>query len=312
MKKILVITMLFLLCGCGNEKIVTKNFFYMDTLINIKVYSNDTKKVNSAFEYIDSLYKKYDDFTNFYNPDSELSRLNNSKQLQVSDELYNLIEQGIAWYDKSDELLNINIGSITKIWHDFREGSTNFPTDEELNQNIDIRNIELKNENMIVNNGFNIDLGALVKGYVTELAGNYLEENGLDKYIINAGGNVKVGKSSKGYYKIGITNPNKGDNIMIVKGEDISVVTSGGYERFFEYNGVLYHHIIDLVTKYPANHMKSVTVIGSDSGICDALSTILFLMDIETGKEFVKDYNVDVIWYTLDDEIIKSDGFRYE
>ena len=283
----------------------------MDTLINVKIYSNDQTKVNEAFDYIDRLYNKYDQMTDFYNNDSELSKLNNSKKLQVSDELYHLINLGIDWYDKSDGLLNINMGSIAKIWHDFREGGS-FPTEKELKQNINIKAIKLTDNNTIINDGFNIDLGALVKGYVTELAGDYLNEIGLDKYIINAGGNVLVGKSSKGFYSIGIANPNKDGNIMVIRGENIAVVTSGGYERFFEYNGTLYHHIIDPVTKYPANYMKSVTVIGKNSGECDALSTILFLMDIASGKEFIKDYGVDVIWIDNDNNIIKSDGFKYE
>ena len=311
MKKIILI-LLLLLTGCSKEiKPITKNLFYMDTLINIKIYETDTKKVDDAINYIDNLYKKYDEITNFYNENSELYKLNNSKQLTISNELYDLIEIGIEYYNKSNGLFNINMGGVSKIWHNFRENPTNLPT-EQLNIDISIDNIKLLDNNTIVNNGFNIDLGALVKGYVTELAGNYLEENGLNNYIINAGGNVKVGKSHKGHYTIGIANPNKNESIMTVKGENISVVTSGGYERFYEYNGIFYHHIIDPNTRYPANYMKSVTVIGKDSGLCDILSTTLFLMDIEKGKEFIKDYDVSVIWYTLDDEIIKSEGFNYE
>lgn len=311
MKKIILI-LLLLLTGCSKEiKPITKNLFYMDTLINIKIYETDTKKVDDAINYIDNLYKKYDEITNFYNENSELSKLNNSKQLTISNELYDLIEIGIEYYNKSNGLFNINMGGVSKIWHNFRENPTNLPT-EQLNIDISIYNIKLLDNNTIINNGFSIDLGALVKGYVTELAGKYLEENGLNNYIINAGGNVKVGKSHKGYYTIGIANPNKNESIMTVKGENISVVTSGGYERFYEYNGIFYHHIIDPNTRYPANYMKSVTVIGKDSGLCDILSTTLFLMDIEKGKEFIKDYDVSVIWYTLDNEIIKSEGFNYE
>ena len=98
----------------------------------------------------------------------------------------------------------------------------------------------------------------------------------------------------------------------VVKDENISVVTSGGYERFYLYEGVLYHHIIDPKTKYPANYMKSVTVIANDSTLCDLLSTTLFLMSVEDGIEFIKEYEVDVIWYTNNNEIIKSEGFKYE
>lgn len=312
MKKIITFLLIFLLCGCSNEQMISKNLFYMDTVINVKIYTD--KNTDDVFNYIDNLYKKYENITSFYNEESELYKLNNSeeKELTISNELYELLELGINWHDKSNGLLNINIGSITSLWHDFREGKVDFPTLEELNKDIDIDNIKLLNSNKIEIDNVNIDLGSIVKGYVTELAGKYLEEQGFDKYIINAGGNVKVGNSNKENYTIGIASPNKEGSIMTIKANNVSVVTSGGYERFFEYNGKIYHHIIDPKTYYPAEYMKSVTVIGKDSGEADALSTILFLMSIEDGKEFIKNYDIDVIWIDNDDNIIKSEGFRYE
>ncbi len=309
MKKIIILLSLILfLTGCNNQEYYSKNLFYMDTVINIKIYDNDINKVNKAFTDLDNLYQKYEQITNFYDKNSELSKLNNNVDINISNELWQLIKIGNDWYYKSNGLLNINIGNLTKVWHDFRENQDELPNVE----NITIDKLNIENEK-ITNKEVSIDLGAIAKGYVTELAGNYLEENGLKYYIINAGGNVKTGKSHKGYYNIGIASPvNQNETFEIVKGENISVVTSGGYERFYEYDGVLYHHIIDPNTKYPANYMKSVTVIGKDSSECDALSTILFLMSIEEGKEFIKDYDVDVVWFSNANEIIKSDGFRYE
>ena len=280
----------------------------MDTIINVKLYNISESEANETFEEIENIYKKYEQLTNFYDENSELSKLNNNVDINISNELWQLIKIGNDWYYKSNGLLNINIGNLTKVWHDFRENQDELPNVE----NITIDKLNIENEK-ITNKEVSIDLGAIAKGYVTELAGNYLEENGLEYYIINAGGNVKTGKSHKGYYNIGIASPvNQNETFEIVKGENISVVTSGGYERFYEYDGVLYHHIIDPNTKYPANYMKSVTVIGKDSSECDALSTILFLMSIEEGKEFIKDYDVDVVWFSNANEIIKSDGFRYE
>lgn len=309
MKKVVIFLLLILvLTGCSNQEYYSKNLFYMDTVINIKIYDSDEEKVNRAFKEIEELYQKYENLTNFYDENSELSKLNNDINTKISDELMQLIKIGVEWYEKSNGLLNINIGNLTKLWHDFRENPAKLPDVDE----IEISKINIENDK-ILNDEVSIDLGSITKGYVTELAGNYLEENKLEYYIINAGGNVKTGKSYKGYYNIGIASPiNQNETFEIIKGENISVVTSGGYERFYEYEGILYHHIIDPNTKYPANNMKSVTVIGKNSGECDALSTILFLMDIKTGQEFIKNYDVDVIWFSNDNEIIKSDGFRYE
>ena len=309
MKKVVIFLLLILvLTGCSNQEYYSKNLFYMDTVVNIKIYDSDEEKVNRAFKEIEELYQKYENLTNFYDENSELSKLNNDINTKISDELMQLIKIGVEWYEKSNGLLNINIGNLTKLWHDFRENPAKLPDVDE----IEISKINIENDK-ILNDEVSIDLGSITKGYVTELAGNYLEENKLEYYIINAGGNVKTGKSYKGYYNIGIASPiNQNETFEIIKGENISVVTSGGYERFYEYEGILYHHIIDPNTKYPANNMKSVTVIGKNSGECDALSTILFLMDIKTGQEFIKNYDVDVIWFSNDNEIIKSDGFRYE
>lgn len=277
----------------------------MDTVINIKLYNVNEKKANEAFDYLDNLYKKYENLTDFYDSNSELSKLNNDVNYEISSELLDLIKIGYEWDVKTNGLLNINIGNLTKIWHDFRENPVSLPN---LND-VKIESLKMENDK-ILNDKVNIDLGAIVKGYVTEKAGNYLESVGIDYYLINAGGNVKAGKSNKGYYNIGIASPISNETFEIVKDENISVVTSGGYERFYEYNGVMYHHIIDPNTLYPANNMKSVTVIGEDSGLCDILSTTLFLMDIDEGKEFIKDYDVKVIWFTNDNQIIKSDNYE--
>lgn len=303
MKKVLIIFIL-LLTGCGKQE-YSKNLFYMDTIINVKLYNISENKANEAFDEIEKIYKKYEQLTNFYDENSELSKLNNDVNYEISDELLELIKIGYEWSVKTDGLLNINIGNLTKIWHDFRENPISLPNVD----NIKVEHLEIE-DNKILNNKVNIDLGAITKGYVTEKVGRYLEENGINYYLINAGGNVKVGKSNKGYYNIGIASPISNETFEVIKEENISVVTSGGYERFYEYEGVMYHHIIDPNTKYPANYMKSVTVIGDDSGLCDILSTTLFLMNIEDGKEFIKNYDVKVIWFTNDNEIVKSDNYE--
>ena len=277
----------------------------MDTIINVKLYNISESEANETFKEIENIYKKYEQLTNFYDENSELSKLNKDANYEISDDLMELIKIGYEWDIKTNGLLNINIGNLTKVWHDFRENPVSLPDISDIK----IEHLQMDNDK-ILNDKVSIDLGAITKGYVTEKVGKYLEDNGIDYYLINAGGNVKVGKSNKGYYNIGIASPISDETFEIVKEENTSVVTSGGYERFYEYDGVMYHHIINPNTKYPANYMKSVTVIGKDSGLCDILSTTLFLMDIDEGKEFIKDYDVKVIWFTNDDEIIKSDNYE--
>ena len=201
MKKVVLLLILLLLTGCNNNYYST-NLFYMDTVINIKIYNAKQEKVEKAFKEIESIYQKYDNLTDFYDQNSELSKLNNNVNINISDELWQLIKFGDEWYDKSNGLLNINIGALTKVWHDFRENHTELP---------DVKNIVIERLNIvddrITNDNVNIDLGAIAKGYVTQIVGEYLKNQGLEYYIINAGGNVLVGKSPKGYYNIGIASP---------------------------------------------------------------------------------------------------------
>lgn len=303
----------------------SKNLFYMDTYINVKIYSNDSQKSNSALNEIDNLFKEYHQLTDRYNEYEKINNvytINNNnldvETLTLDSKLYNLIKFGIDSYNKTNELININLGNVIDVWKKYRENGVGIPTIQELKNSgsININDIVLLENNEILNNNPNIDLGALAKGYALQEAAKHLEELGFDKYLINAGGNVIVGNHyNNDYYKIGIENPNNSNSIhSIIVGNNIAITTSGDYQRYYEYEGKKYHHIINPNTLYPSEYMKSVTVITKDSAIGDMLSTTLFLMSVEEGLEFIKNYSdVEAVWYTLDDKIIKSEGFsNYE
>ena len=207
------------------------------------------------------------------------------------------------------------MGNVIDIWKKYQNNKNGVPTKEELEKvnTSSINDIVLKDGNKIKNNHVNIDLGSISKGYTTSLVGEYLDSIGIEEYLINAGGNVLVGNHyNNSTYKIGIEDPdNKNDIFTVLKGNNISVVTSGGYERFYEYDGKKYHHIISPKTLYPTDYMKSVTIITSDSALADLLSTTLFLMNIEDGKEYINSLdNVEAIWYTNDNEIELSNSAK--
>ena len=116
----------------------------------------------------------------------------------------------------------------------------------------------IRDSNYSKSNDVKLDLGGIAKGYVTELVGRYLEENDIHSYIINAGGNVMVGKAyNKDTFLVGITSPdNKDDMFTKVKVNNLSIVTSGSYQRYCTLDGINYNHIINPITKYPSNYMK--------------------------------------------------------
>lgn len=293
----------------------------MDTYINIKIYCGNSKKANEIFEEVEKIYKEYHILTDRYNSYDNIHNLYyinnnlNEKEIDIDSKLYDMISYGYQFSRDTNKLFDINLGGVIDVWKKYRDSGNGVPSLQELKEANKKDDIILLGDNKIKNNNINIDLGAVSKGYTTKIVGDYLKSVGIDYYLINAGGNVLAGKSyDKDSYKIGIQSPNKDGGIIgVVNGNDISVVTSGGYERNYIYDGKVYHHIINPNTLYPSNYMKSVTVVTPDSALGDMLSTTLFLMDIDKGMEFLKNYDAEAIWVSNDNNIIKSEGFiKYE
>ena len=319
MKKVFkLILILLFITGCTNSKVDSHNFFYMDTYINVKIY--DTENAESVFNEIEKIYKEYHELADRYHGYDNLKNVyyiknndSNEETIKIDSKLCNMIKLGLDYNEKTNGSFNINMADILDVWKEYRENRNGIPTKEELEDAKSKINPIILNDNCeLKNNHPSIDLGAIAKGYATEKVGEYLKEKGISKFIINAGGNVLVGEHyDNSKYKIGLEKPDQTKEIYkVLKLNNTSVVTSGGYERFYTYEGKTYHHIIDYNTMYPANYFKSVTVITKDSGLADTLSTSLFLMSVEDGKKLIKDLDVDVIWYTIDDEIIKTEGIK--
>lgn len=334
-KQIVAIGLILVICGIGSYfflpkqkaiKEYTSNLSYMDTYIYIKIYSKDEAKAKSALEKVEALYQDYYELSDRYNHyEGKLNLydiLHNTsieEYIEIDPKLYEMISYGMEWLEKSGGLLDIRIGNIIDIWKTYRDIGIGIPSMEELTvaKNNVVTDIVLKEGNLIKNNHPNLDLSLIVRGYATEKVGEYLESVGIDEYIINTDGNIKVGSHyNHSTYSIGIEDPNSstGDIYKVVYGNHISVASSGGYNRYYEYNQKQYHYIIDPNTLFPSNHCKNVTVITNSSIVGDVLSTILFLLPIDEGKTLIEGMDfVEAIWYTNDNIEIKTDGFtRYE
>ncbi len=320
---IIIISIIIVVFITNTEKMFSKNYFYMDTLINVKIYAKE-KELGNIFSEIDKIYNDYHKLTDRFNSYDNLINvyyINNNdlsdETLTIDNRLYEMLEYSLKWKEKTNGLFNIEFGNVIAIWKEFLQGDSNLPTQEQLENAVqETKEVKLLGNNQILNNKPNIDLGGVAKGYATSKVGDYLKEKGFDKFVINAGGHVLVGsKYRPSSYKIGIKNPIKpNENLTIVNGENICVATSGSYERFYEYEGKIYSHIINPKTLHPADYMKSVTVISNDSKLNDILTTTLFLMPIDEGVEFVNNFDgVEAIWVSNDNEIIRSKGFdKYE
>lgn len=327
MKKILMLLItILLLNGCSNkENYYSYDMFYMDTYINIRIFDIKESDKDKIFKDIDNLYKEYHKLSNRYEAYDNVNNvyyLNNvleqNREVEIDSKLYDLINLGVSYTVDTKGVINVALGNVIDVWKKYRDSKTGIPTLEELNNSgsINIDDIILDNNTYMKTSDVKIDLGFIAKGYVTELAGKKLESLGYNKYIINAGGNVKVGDHyDKSKYNIGIENPTDTSKIYkVITGNNISVVTSGGYQRFYLYNNKKYSHIIDTTTLFPPNYSYAVSIIGSNSSNCDLLSTYMFLLPIDEGIKYInKLKDVEAIWYGIDNKIYYSEGFdKYE
>ncbi len=273
--------------------------FAMDTYMSLKAYGpNADKSLQNASERITQL----ESLLSVTDSGSEIYRLNNAegKETPLSPETGFLIRSSLEFGSETNGAFDITLYPVSKEWG-FTTGSYKVPSEErikELLEKTGSDNISLSNDGSgaLLKNGANIDLGGIAKGYAGSCAAEILKDDGIESAILNMGGNVQtVGTKPDGNaWKVGIQDPEDSSKLVgMVSVADKAVVTSGGYERYFEDDdGNIYWHILDPKTGYPAqSDIISVTVIGSDGTICDALSTSLFVMGTEGASAYLKNHS---------------------
>jgi len=290
----------------------------MDTYITIKVYD---KKAEPFLEGAKEIYEKYHRIANMYEEyDENLFYMNEILKPKVAFEMeasfQELLEFALSWYEKTEGVFNPCIGNVSKIWKQYLNGEKEgIPSKKDLMKagSVTCDDISLKGNVFQKERLVRLDFGAIAKGYATQKVAQYLEVNGVKKYLINAGGNVKVGDSyKKEPFQIGIQSPTEKNSLLdTVFVTNMAVVTSGDYERFYTYEGKTYSHILDSKTLYPAEYVKSVTVLTEDSAIADVLSTYLFLLPFEEGFAYVEAMDgVEAIWVLMDHRVVSSTGMK--
>ena len=308
-------------------------FDYFDTVSHIYDYSDDAdsdfEHRSKIFEKTLSEYHKLFDIYNEYPGMNNLCTLNEhagEKEIELDKRLIGFLIYAKDICEKTDGEVNIMMGSVLRLWHDARDTSSEnednayIPSAEVLeraSEHISLDSLEIypdRNTARISDPEASIDVGAIGKGYAVEKAGEALSRDGADGYVLDVGGNLKIigSKPDGSGWKTGIRDPKDTQNFAhYLTLSDTSCVTSGDYERFFEYKGKNYHHIIDKDTLMPSDYFSSVTVITSDGGLADALSTALFCMSYEDGCALLKDFNdVEVIWITKDGKKMLTEGLK--
>ena len=329
MKKVLSAVLLAIsllgLCSCAKteKRYTATSFEYFDTVTNIVGYAASEKEFENTKNYIFSELERYHRFYNIYNSYDGIANIktinSSAEPVKVSEEIIDLIEYGKNVYSMTDGKTNIAMGAVLSIWHDCREDGTRLPEMSELASASehcnpdDIITDREKGTVFLADEKMSLDVGAIAKGYAAEMIAESLREKGISGYLISVGGNVCAVGSKPGGQKwtVGIESPFGDGFCETVDVCDVSVVTSGSYQRYFELDGVRYHHIIDPDTLFPENRFVSVTVISGSSALADALSTALFNMDIEQGKALIASLeDTHAMWVTTDGEKLCSDGFE--
>lgn len=339
---IAIISGALFLCSCDGKEEKTQKTLYnasfitlFDTVTVIKGYEETQEEFAAVAQEVFSFLEGYHKMFDIYYEYSGINNLctvnkNAGKPVVVDPEMLDMLDFAIEMHKKSSGKVNIAMGSVLSIWHDYREEGINhpedakLPTNEELQaayEHTDINNIKIDREASTVtllDDKMRLDVGAVAKGYATELAARFLESKGKTGYILSVGGNVRtVGKKADGGdWRLGVENPfhtDGGDEYVCkinVPG-GYSLVTSGNYQRYYTVDGKRYHHIIDPDTLFPRDEYVLVSVLTRDSGVADSLSTALFNMSVEEGKQLLGQLeDAEAVWYYSDGTVVYSDGIE--
>ena len=294
----------------------------LGTTITISIYDNIP---NNLFDTIitqcfDTIYD-IETRMSVNRADSEISRLNknNEASFSVSNDIYELIKGAIYFSHLTEGAFDISIGSVMELWKqdgDFILLPSPMEITEQLtNVGYDAISFPI-NSKISIPTGMKLDLGAFAKGHALAVVRDILIENGIKHAILDFGGDIfTLGKKpDNSNYRVAIKTPIIGDNslVCLVEVSDLSVMTSGGYERYFKQDNVYYHHILDPATGYPANRgLLSVTIISPDPLGADALSTAGFVLGLEKGMNLInKLEGYEAIFITGDREIYVTDGLH--
>ena len=312
---------LFLLISCTpasseNREPMNKNFLAMNTYNTFTVYDDVSADVLDSAE---ALLKEMEHLWSVTDEQSEIYAVNHAggQSVTVSDRTAELLRFALEMSERTDGDLDITTYPILTAWG-FTTDSKQVPTDEQiaqLMQYVGFDKVSLSENTVVLLPGMEIDLGAVAKGYACDLVTEDLKSKGVTSALVSLGGNISmIGSKPDGSdWKISVEHPENRDSLGLLSLSDVSVVTSGAYERYFEdENGNRYGHILDPSTGKPAQSgIASVTVVGKESRVCDALATAFFVMGLPAAEEYVREYgDVDFLLLTDNGEIYLTDGLK--
>ncbi len=300
-----------------NEYPMTRDVYLLDTYCQLTSYEGGGQEALS--KAVDAL-NHYDDIMNYSKEGSDIYNINHREQERVTidHDTADMLKLARELCIETDGVLEPAIRPVTELW-DFKEVKK-VPDEDSLSLALTkVKSLawDIEGDEFVAaDEDVRIDVGAIAKGYIADRIKEVMHDNGVSSGIINLGGNVLcIGTRPDGTpFSVGITDPGSEEGyFMALELDDTSAVTAGAYERYFVEDGIRYHHIIDPRTGYSARSgLESVTVVGPVSAICDGLSTSIFIMGEDKGRQFLESYNTshdtDYEAYFLAEEELGADS----
>ena len=331
----LTVASAFLLSGCAGSgaKLTAYDAQYLDyfdTITSITICAESEEQFAEYKHLAEDTMEKYHELFDIYDNYDGVNTINDNAGIApvtVDPEIIRLLEFSRQEYEETGGKINVAMGSVLSVWHDYREAGIENPSraqvpgQQELQraaEHVNLDEVQIDEEASTVylpDEDMSLDVGAIAKGYATKCLAEKLKEAGVTSALLSLGGNVEtIGTKADGKpWRVGVQNPDTSAAkayLHVLKLTDTCLVTSGTYQRYYEVDGVRYHHIIDQDTLMPENTYDSVTILCNDSARADALSTAVFNMDPETGMAFVEAQDgVEALWVYPDGTEAQSSGF---
>ncbi|MCI8981882.1 MAG: FAD:protein FMN transferase [Hungatella sp.] len=303
---------------------VTSMIGYVEDEETFRGFSQELYEELKTYHQLYDIYNDYEGIANIKTINDKAG----IEPVKVDQRIIDMLKEAVEMDKATNGYMNVAMGSVLSIWHKYRtEGSydpdnAQLPPREELleaAEHMDINQVIIDEEASTVflpDPDMSLDVGSIAKGYATEMVCRKLEEDGLTKALVSVGGNVRAigSKGDESLWKVGIQNPDLSSQtryLHTVGLEDMSLVTSGSYQRFYTVDQKNYHHIIHPELLMPWDEYDSVSILCGDSGMADCLSTAVFNMEFEDGKALIEAMDqVEAMWIFKDGREEYSSGFK--
>lgn len=319
MKRISALLLAVCLLFCTSCKEEQKEYsatqILMTTVVTVSVYADDRSVLDGAME----LCRQYEQLFSRTVETSDISRINSAggAPVTVAPETAELLNIALKICEESGGAFDITVTPLTELWNITKASIP--PADADITEalkKVGYKNITVSGNTVTALGGATLDLGGIAKGYIADKLKDYLVSKGVTRGTINLGGNVVlIGDNDGKPYSVGIQKPFgvTGEAALTVKLSDKTAVTSGIYERYFEFEGSIYHHIIDTSTGYPTDSdIASVTIITDSSSIADGLSTACLVLGLEEGTKLAEKFGAETVFILRDGSIKVSDGLNID